>query len=163
MEIIEIDQVLVKYIRFCQEMLGKTYKRLKTPFSCLTPHKIYLFTLSEVEKVKVFLNQFEEYFLKQDISSSGQKTIIYLVDPDIMTIADIYIICDLCNLRVLGIKLEDYKKVYGYIQRYFNNNVFMAAHTDFLLFCATRGENLEQNFGYNETQKKKEMKKIDQD
>ena len=155
MEVQEIDTVLDNYKYFCESILGKTYAHLKTPFCCLTPHKVYLFTHSEIEQVKLFLSQFEKYFLHCDTSNSaGSKQEVYIIDPEILTIADLYIICDLSNLRVLGIELESYPIVYRYLQRYFNNVLFMTAHTDFLLYCETKIKNLDKNFGLMETDKK---------
>ena len=83
------------------------------------------------------------------------KSVVYLIDPDILTIADIYLVCDLANLRLIGIKLEEFPLVYAYLQRYFNDPVFMNAHTKFLLYCETKGKNLELNFAHKETEKKK--------
>jgi len=59
---------------------------------------------------------------------------------------------------LIGIELEEFKLVYLYISRYFNDNVFMTAHTKFLLYCETRGNKLEKNFAYQENVKKKKKR-----
>lgn len=85
-------------------MLGATYRHLKVPLSPLTTNNVYLFTAIEVEQMKVYLSQFEKEFLKKE-QQAGPTSLVYLVDPDILTIADIYIICDIANLKLLGIDL----------------------------------------------------------
>jgi hypothetical protein len=119
---------------------------------------VYLFTALEVEQMKVYLSMFEKEFLKKE-QSLNHTTVVYLIDPDILSIADIYIICDLANLKLLGIELQKYPLVYSYVSRYFSDPVFMSAHSQFLLFCETKANLTEQNFALAEINKKLEEKK----
>ena len=155
MEIRQINSTLEKYKRFCASVLGSTYNQLKIPLSPLTSNNVYLFTATEVEQMKVFLSLFEKEFLKKE-HLANHTSVAFLIDPDILTIADIYIICDLANLRLLGIDLQRFPLVYTYISRYFSDSVFMSAHSQFLLFCETKANTTDQNFALKEVNKKLE-------
>ena len=112
--------------------------------------------MNEVENIKIFLAEFEKEFLKKELMAN-HTTVVYAIDPDILTIADIYIICDLANLKLLGIELQRYPLVYAYISRYFTDAIFMSAHSQFLLFCETKAHNIEKNFAFSEIQKRQEQ------
>ena len=139
LERLEVDKVHKLYRTLISKKIPKIHKKLKSPFSQFTASKLVHFSLDDVSKIKTFLVDFEQLFLKSGGLYDQTGGACYLVDKGLVTIVDIFIFCDIMQFMLVGVDVFGFGRLGRWLNGLLKHEIFVRVHTKLLLFAQTTG------------------------